>query len=905
MFGIIPTPDLLTYVIIIGMYMVPFIIISATLNKIFKEEKKVFVKLTKGEKDIGRKIELKIQFKPWETIMADTKTHPAFYVKIAIASILSVSVGLLSFSLFSEGVLIGALDTMIIAFAPLLIASVFIHLFSKNLFGPHGWREFLEHTWIALLVITFSISFMKSLRIYVLETYPRQFWERFMGFPFSLHTIMFFLIMLLIGGILIRLSDYFRFEGSPLRASGTTFVLLSVVFLVPVFDIIRWDLFLYIISLTFSISLVFYGIAVSALLYKDAGLRYVVTNLRVIKLNTNRLERSIYYPLVNLKRVRLVQDLLSTALGYGNIELTFDVGKTTRKSMAYCTLYGTSQPALVENTIKAVANLEKAKMNTRMKALAKDRKTPIKRTPIKKTPIKKTPIKRTPIKKTPVKNKKIPVKKKKNFYSRMFVPVFLLSIIITSAMLPTVAADDSLPPNVINEAYTITYSTSSELYINGTIEIYAFTVNGNRMDVHDMKVFAQASPENGEMVEDIILQEVTGQALDLLETGYGIVEDTVGISTDTNVWLDRDSLYEAINSSDPIIAYSNIYIFFESTYYGLEDFTDIEELFMGVLKVGGYLKQDITIVCKEGHTATYDFVTTDNMVFGNGESYFSFSVANVAGTAPIREELHMEIHHVSPIRLNETNAGSHLFVDIHDIRRDEEGEHLELKVNYSAMIHVLPVPPSLHDFIPDQLNLEYINSDLLRLFNSSGLDIALEHYLGSHESRFIDQLHGWGGDAVHDGMKVLGLDAPYDPDNMDSGQPIRIFFNASLSYGLWKRYDGVGAFIPTKFSFSETVSLQITGIPDIPLQIRVMMPEGIQLLEVKLNDVTNEIHLDETGRYYTIIDVEGDDSHTLTLNMGTTVDLMEMLPLSLLILFLFIVWFLLNINRIKKRSRGR
>ncbi len=894
MFGVISSPDILTYAIMIGLYMVPFIIISATVNKIFKEEKKAIKNLVKGEMDISRKIEFNIKFKPKETIMADTSTHPAFYVKIAIASILSVSVGLVSFSLFSEGVLVGELNPMLIAFAPLFAVCALIHLFSKNIFGPHGWREFLEHTWIALLVIIFSISFMMSLRHYVLATYPRQFWESFMGLPFSLHTIMFFLIMLLIGGILIRLGDFFKLETSPLKASGTTFVLLSISFLVPIFDFIRWDTLLFIVSQAFSISLIVYGIAVAVLLYKDAGMRYLVTNGRVIKLNTHKLERSLYYPLVNLKKVNMVQDMLASTFGYGNIVLLFKVGKENHRSKAYCILYGVKKPELMENTIKAVSDLKKTKV-----LLDGKKRRPIKRKKVR-------PIKRRKVnKKIPVKKKKIS-SKKRDFHYRLFVPVFMISLLLTSMALPTISADNgTLPPQLVHEDYLITYSTASILYINGTFEVHAYTVEGRRMEVHEIKMFATESPENGEFIEYIIHDEIEAQVQTLLEAGYKIVEDTVGVNISTDISIDKNSLYDDTYSSDPIIAYSNISVSFESSYYGLRDYSDLEDIVMGTLKVGGYLSQDFEMVCKGGHMMTYNFVIMGDLVFGNGENELTTSIDNTDNTDIVRDDLLIEIHHSEPIDIGDIHAESSLLIDIYEIKRGEAGEYLTMNVNYSAMIYSISVPSLLEEFIPDQLKIEYVNADLLRLFNHKGLGSAVYNFIDFLEHKFTDQLHRWGDEVVHDDMSIVNLDADYDIDHMDSGKPILFFFNASLRYTISDRAEGMQAFIPTKFSFSDTVSLPITGTSDLPMDIKVLIPQGIDFMSARLDGANKEIHEDETGRQYTTLELEPGASHNLAITLGTTVNLMEMFPIVLLIIFLFITWFSLNVYSIKKRRRKK
>lgn len=880
-FGVVSTPDLLTYAITIGIYMIPLIIIGATLNKVFMEVSRALKKLAESGRDVGKRVKFSIKFKPWETIMADTTTHNAFYFKMATASILSVSAGLLSFMLFSEGVTVGGLHTMVLSFAPLIAVSVLIHIFSKNIFSPHGWREFLEHTWIALLVITFSISLMISLRSHVLETYPRQFWEQFMGFPLSLHTIMFFIIMLLLGGILIRLGDYFRFESSLLKASGTTLVLLSIAFLVPFFDFLDWEYLLSLISQAFSISLVIYGIAVAALLYKDSGVKYVVTNARIIKLNKNRLEKSEYYLLVNLKRVYVVQDLLASKLGYGNIVIQFKTKKGRDKTKDYCILYGVSKPHLTESTINAISKAEKTKFILQRKEKKR----------------------RVLSKKKPVKKRKVTVKKKRNYYYRMVTPFIVTLLLLLAVSIPSVSSDEpTLPSRHIKEHYSITYDSVSVVNINGTIEIYAYTFEGERMEARELKEFANISYSTRDMVKDAILLEAQARVDDLLEGGYKIVEDTVGVDVDVSLAIDMDSLIDMSEPDSPILAYSWVNVTFLSTYYELDEFTDLEELVMGCLKVGGHLSQDLDIICRGGHELSLVFFAGEDLIFGNGGEYLDISEDNSENPEHMHISHLVEIYHLSSLDIQDTDAISTLLLDIHSIQRDDEGEYLDMNVNFSAEIRSMQVPDVLLQYIPEQLTLDYMNSDLLRLFNDKGMDHAIEHFIDTLEATLQDQVHRWGRDIKTEGITIYGLHAVYDPDSMDSNLPLEFDFHASMIYPLSEVLEDTYSLIPTRLSFSETIRFNMKNPTNIPMELTVLMPPEIELKRARWERIDNPVESDHTGRQFTVVDVEPHGSGDLELTMGTTVDLMELFPFIMLILALLFTWFILNVYRIKDRK---
>ena len=367
MFGVIESPNIHTYGIFIGMILVPTIIIGAAVNKIIIEQKKALKNLMGKPSSVGDKLELKINLKNKETTMADTSLHPTFYFKIAIGSILSVLTGLFSLIMTTEGIT-GNIFTIYPLFIPLVGILSIIHIFSKNMFEPKGWREFLEHIWIAFFTIAVSITFMISLKNYVISMYPRTFWETFLGLPFSLQTLMYFIILLLIGGILVRLGDIIELDSSPLKASGITLVLVSIFFLIPQFQLIPLESLHEYISIIFSILLIFYGLTMTVLFYKDAGLRYIVTNERIIKLNTNKLEKSLSYPLSRFKDIEIVQGLLAKRFGYGNVNVLFHRDVNGKDKMQFCVLHGVKNPHLLVNTIKALAKTKKRRKKRKVKS---------------------------------------------------------------------------------------------------------------------------------------------------------------------------------------------------------------------------------------------------------------------------------------------------------------------------------------------------------------------------------------------------------------------------------------------------------------------------------------------------------------------------------------------------------
>ena len=869
-YGILKTPDMLTYVLMIGVYTLPFIIIGATLNKIFMEQKSALENVAKGTQEVGKRLELKINFKPWENIMADTSSHPAFYVKIAIASALSVSVGLLSYSVFSQRVFVGPLSTMIPAFAPLFAVCLLIHLFSKHIFGPHGWRELLEHSWISLLVITFSLSMMMSLRTHITESYPRQFWERFLNLPFSLPTLLFFAIMLIIGGILIRLGDIIQLESSPLKASGTTFILLSIGFLFPRFDLLDWGVLLTIVSQLFAGSMVVYGLAIAGLLYKDAGMRFLVTNERVVKLDTNRLERSSYYPLVDLKEVKIAQDFLSSTFGYGNVVMIFKLKDGGKKTKAYCILYGVKNPELITNTIKVIAKLKKTQVKPKRPIVKKRGKRPVKR---KKTPLKKKRVR----------------KKRDDFYYRALIPVFALLMI---SLIASGINGDTIdnPERLILERYDINYISASRTEINATFEIYGFSFDDEYLEADDIRDLVLLSPEKVEGEFRNMTYEHTERTINRL-----FWTDRQGIHIYHNFTLQHDSLYGEPGEEEPIVYKVDVGVVVEPKYFDLPKHTNIDTIFMCILEVGGRLVLEFELECEPGHHVTYRFNSMPDTVFENENNVLLYEIDNRPGKEIISEDISIEIFHNQPVHVDETDISSYLLIDIYELDRGDKGEYLDINVIFSADLTSIRIPDELREHIPGELELEYLDAKTIRILYNNGLGSPIRDYIRTYEDMLNEQVYSWGN-VVQTGEIALTV---MDPSLDD--KPIQLQYNASVRTIL-SRGNDVAGFIPREFSFSDTFNIPLKGPDETTLDVTILIPEGLDLMRARLSGRNIPIRQNSDGRYYTVATIEEGKTENLSLVIGTTVYLMDFLPFMIFIIVLLAIWVGLNVYKVKPRN---
>ncbi len=841
-FGVIDSPDLLTYGVLIGVYLLPILVIAGTLNKIIFEEKSAIEKRAKGPKEIGKQVELKINFKEGETIFADTTSHPAFYVKIAIASALSVSLGATTLIILPDVLVEGNITNFLPILLPVFILCIVIHFFSKNIFGPHGWGEFMEHTWVALLVIAISISTLISLKGYILTTYPRQFWETFLGMPFSLPALMFLVMLLLVGGILIRLGDLLELEGGPFKASGTTFVLVSIAFMVPQFQLIPMELLLELVSQAFSISLIIYGMFTGLLLYRDAGMRFLVTSERVIKLNTNNLKNSTYYPLKNMNEVKVVQDIIAATFGYGNLVMYFKMKKRYHKKKVYCVFYGVSDPKAVAKTIKAVRSSKRKKKKI-----------------VRKKIIKKKPV------------------SKDNFYYRSLLPILLFSLIFSS-ILTGVAASE--PSEHVRNDYLIVYEGSSSFMIEGDHQIFSLVIEGEAMDDDDIRTIHQIEP-----IDDVLEDAIS----DLLET---LIFDSYHISEeDADVHIEVSLVEGTMEADGPILIDSQTNVELKNSHFDLSEDVDVEEIAHGLLKAGAQYSTEMNIQCRAGHEDTYVFEAPEGLVFQESE----FHIDNREGSDTVHEDISLTLKHTEPDEIDDVDSEASLVMDIYRLKRGEKGEFITLNLNLSASFGYMDIPSGME--LPEGFHLDHVSPAVMRLMYENGLDGPVNDFIDRMEDRVYHLINEIGDVKFDGGMEVINLDTGYDRDTMDPHPPIEVYYNATIERHLAQDLNSLAS-IPTRYSVSERFSLNVENPTDIPLDFSVSIPEGLTLQRAFLGE--QRLNVQRTDRYFVQGTLEPYERSELKLDIGTEINLMDFLPFAILIGLLFFIWISLNFYNPKR-----
>ncbi|MFW6142283.1 MAG: hypothetical protein ACOC53_06970 [Candidatus Saliniplasma sp.] len=870
MFGII-TADMLTYAVFVGLILIPTVIIGGAINKIVIEQKKALENLLGQPSGVGDKLELKINLKKYETTMADITIHPAFYFKIAVASMLSVLTGFFILLVTVEGIR-GDILTIYPMLIPLIGAISVIHIFSKNLFEPNGWQEFVEHTWIAFFTISVSISFMISLKGYVQSAYPKTLWETFLGLPFSLQTLMYFVILLLLGGILVRLGDMLHLDSSPFKASGITLILVSMVFLIPQFQFIPLDYFHEIITSAFSILLIFYGIVTAALLYKDAGLRYIVTNEKVIKLNTNKLEKSVNYPLSRFKEIGVVQGILAKRFGYGNVNIIFSKVIKGRKRVNFCVLHGVKKPHLLANTIKALAEQKRQK---------------------------KRPKKKISERKKIRKKKKPKNESNDGFYYKVLIIILCGSFLMA---IPTHTFGDQITEDSLHveEFHEIVFENLTHVQMDSEYNIYLMNIDDENYNATEIRVLYQ---EDEQRAEEALIDHTSSFIVEAVESSFDLEGDVAKGDYEYEVSINEDSLQ--LDETGPIVVSSQVEVTLFPDHYQIPEDADLRELAYGALKIGGQLEIDIPLFCEPNHISSYTIHAPPELNFIDEEEskeVVNMELDNRHGQTPTKNNT-LIIEHQDPIQLTDTEPDLSLMIDIYELEREVDREYISINTNFSAELHEFSIPSEVLTNLPEPLELRHINADMLRLLYENGFKSEIDSYISDIESEINYRISTFATAPPNSEFSIIGMDERYGTEYMDSQTPLMVYHNSTFQKNLSDRSQQNALDIQRRYLVDEKVSFEIQSFRDWGLNYTVKVPEGLELVDAKISGRELDVLEDDSGRYYIKDRVPKDTSATFTLTVGTYIDIYSFLPFVIIIAILFFTWIGLNMYPVKKKRK--
>lgn len=309
------------------------------------------------------------ELRPYETLVVNTTPHKLSYYKLYIALVLLVILwSSLLFVIFSENFsdLYFLMSYMVFV---LVIISI-IYVYSKYVIMHHTSIKILTYIWLILFSIAFTYTTLLFISAEIERNFPGFWWEQILGLPIALSSIFFALIILLLAGILKNLAMIYAPEHRiPITISSTVMMLFS---LLTFFQNIYLQLIT--LRLHFFIGFAFMTIAttivIGAYLFYRSGLRFIVTNQRIIIIDQFFETKVSERPYEQIIEITVNQSFLGKKYDFGDITITtvLTTADSDEKLKSQHTIIGIRRPYLVKNALNALSMFSKISQHSGFRA---------------------------------------------------------------------------------------------------------------------------------------------------------------------------------------------------------------------------------------------------------------------------------------------------------------------------------------------------------------------------------------------------------------------------------------------------------------------------------------------------------------------------------------------------------
>ncbi len=457
----------------------------------------------------------------------------------------------------------------------------------------------------------------------------------------------------------------------------------------------------------------------------------------------------------------------------------------------------------------------------------------------------------------------------------------------------------------VEEFHEVSFENLTSSIMNSTYNVYRAEIEGETLEAEDIRILYNTDEEKKEVIETHLIEITESLVKQALNESFGLDdEDSTGHYTH-NISIDEESLEES--EEGPIVIDSHIVITFYPDMYDVPEDVDLEELIYGTLKIGGELEKGFPIYCEEGHRASYEIDAPPGLVFLDEDEQKTtvyMTLDNRDGQTPRKENI-LGIRHQSTIEPMETRLDINLLVDIYELRRDVDREYISVDAMLSGTFIEMSTPQRIKRELPESLEIDFINVDYLRLLNENGFDEEIDSFLTDIENEINNRLSSLSGKPILDELEVRGLEKEYDIEDMDSEQPLRVFYNTSFEKDLSDLEQRSAFEIQRRYLIDEQIPLELNSFREWGLNYTIKIPEGMELIDAGVNGDKISVQEDETGRHYIQGYINPDSDATINLTVGTYIDIYSFLPFAITIIILFFIWIGLNMYPVKKRVKIR
>ena len=344
--------DALRYAIYIIMASFPIVVVGSAVSKMLSRKKGLeYFLMPRKERE---KAVLRIRGD--ETMLLDSTPHMLYFLKLVIALGLITLLFLFLSASYRDVPLESASWWWKVLFisGTLVIGS---YVLSVDMLPHSSYMVAFAHAWSLIYAFWWGITAAGVMKTQVEMTYPKAFWENFVGLP-SLAMLMFSIILFLISAMLWRIDSYIsKKEPGPLGTISITLMAAGIAALFPPMwflfsDSVRRIFFLGSLGLT-----LIYWVRVSLFLYYKGGMKFIFTNRRIITVK-DFLGREIReHPYDAIISVEISQGILGERFDFGDLRFRVRRGR----SVVRFVVHGIRHPLLVKNTVLALSSRKRRK----------------------------------------------------------------------------------------------------------------------------------------------------------------------------------------------------------------------------------------------------------------------------------------------------------------------------------------------------------------------------------------------------------------------------------------------------------------------------------------------------------------------------------------------------------------
>jgi bacteriorhodopsin len=296
----------------------------------------------------------------WETLLFSTAPHSKSFVRLwaGYGLLTALWIAFLVVSAFNVSTSDRAFWWGFI-FVGVVIASA-VYAQCRGMLGKNRTMIYICNFWAIALIVTVCILLMKLIHTEVALT-KKEWWEGYLGLPFSISSIMLFLLVFIISRVVWRVAYLTPKPYSfPLYAASICLIIVSLysLSLAREFDLLSAPETLQYLFLIFALITILFSFFLVSFINHKGGITYKMTTRRIV-VSSEFLKHSVEDHMFDkIHDVELEQSYLGRKYNYGDVNIRIITVLETRKGEKLhrhtFAMHGVPAPMLMKNTLMAI-----------------------------------------------------------------------------------------------------------------------------------------------------------------------------------------------------------------------------------------------------------------------------------------------------------------------------------------------------------------------------------------------------------------------------------------------------------------------------------------------------------------------------------------------------------------------